>query len=84
MKPSSLVLFIRLAANRVTLIGGVKIAAIVGTILNLINQGHTLLGGAWGQVHVPKFCSLFACHFVCRSILQPQQGSGLILEHTLI
>ncbi|QXD24817.1 nitrate/nitrite transporter NrtS [Opitutia bacterium ISCC 51] len=33
---------------------GLKIALVVGTILNLINQGDSIMGGNWELIHWPK------------------------------
>ena len=35
-------------------INGLKVALVVGTLLNLINQGNLMLDGAWSEVHIPK------------------------------
>ena len=33
---------------------GLKTALVVGTILNLINQGDVILNGHWDSIHWPK------------------------------
>ena len=38
---------------------GLKVALVVGSLLNLINQGDLLLAGAWGEVHYPKLILTF-------------------------
>ena len=42
--------FLRLAGDRATLIGGVKVALVVGTVLNFINQGDRLLSMRFDEV----------------------------------
>jgi len=60
-------LFFKVAGNRMTLISGIKLAAVVGIILNVINQGDVILRGAFGDVHWPKFFLTFCVPF-CVSV----------------
>jgi hypothetical protein len=38
------------ARDRSILVGGLQVAAVVGTVLNAINQGDRLLAMQWGDV----------------------------------
>ena len=42
--------FIAAACDRSILFGGLQVAAVVGTVLNAINQGDRLLAQRWGDV----------------------------------
>ena len=42
--------FLSLAAERAVVVGGLEVAAVVGTILNAINQGDRLLGLRFDEV----------------------------------
>jgi hypothetical protein len=42
--------FLALAGERAVVIGGLKVAAVVGTVLNAINQGDSLLALRWNEV----------------------------------
>jgi hypothetical protein len=39
-----------LASDRAVVLGGLKVAAVVGTLLNAINQGDRLLALRWSEV----------------------------------
>ena len=63
--------------------GGLKVAALVGTVLNLINQGDRLLGAHWDDVLwwkfgltylVPFFVSVFSAARI--RVLMDRQGSA--------
>jgi len=47
---SELSSFLVLASDRPTITGGLKVAAVVGTVLNAINQGDRLLALRFGDV----------------------------------
>jgi hypothetical protein len=38
------------ARDRAILVGGLQVSAVVGTVLNAINQGDRLLAQRWGDV----------------------------------
>jgi hypothetical protein len=42
--------FLALATERAVVIGGLEVAAVVGTVLNAINQGDRLLALRWNEV----------------------------------
>ncbi len=60
-------LFLTVASQRSSLLGGIKVALIVGTVVNLINQGEHLLGLHWSQVSLPKLLVTFCVPF-CVSV----------------
>lgn len=46
--------WLQTASTRSIQLTGLKMALVVGTILNLINQGDSILGGNWELIHWPK------------------------------
>ena len=46
--------WIQIASSKIIQRNGLKLALVVGTLLNLINQGDAILNGAWSDIHVPK------------------------------
>lgn len=64
---SGWVLFFRVARNRSILITAVKLAVLVGLLLNLINQGDSILSGNFPEVNWIKFCLTFCVPF-CVSV----------------
>ncbi|MDA0346446.1 MAG: nitrate/nitrite transporter NrtS [Verrucomicrobia bacterium] len=46
--------WIQTASSNTIQTNGLKAAIVVGTFLNLINQGDALLSGAWSEIQVPK------------------------------
>jgi len=46
--------WIQTAATKSIQRNGLKVAIVVGTLLNLINQGDVILNGAWSEIQVPK------------------------------
>ena len=57
-------LFIFVATQRSSLLGGLKVAIIVGAVVNLINQGDHLLGLQFVQVSWPKLLVTFCIPFL--------------------
>lgn len=55
------------ATERATLIDAIKVALLVGAILNIINQGDALMGNGETQVHWPKLILTFCVPF-CVSV----------------
>jgi hypothetical protein len=51
--------WIQTAATKSIQRNGLKVAIIVGTLLNLINQGDVILNGAWSEIQVPKLLLTF-------------------------
>jgi hypothetical protein len=60
-------IFFRIAATRGTIVTGIKVALIVGCILNLINQGELFIHAAWGEIQWPKVLLTFCVPF-CVSV----------------
>lgn len=56
-------LIVDIASEKKTLLRAVKIAIIVGTILNLINQGDKLISLAFEHVHLPKMLLTYCVPF---------------------
>jgi len=73
---TAFVLFFRVARSRSILLTAVKVAIIVGVILNLINQGDLILGGNFAGVHWTKFCLTFCVPF-CVSVYSATQAKML-------
>jgi len=46
--------WLQTASTRSIQLTGLKMALVVGTILNLINQGDSIMGGNWELIHWPK------------------------------
>ena len=57
-------LFIFVAIQRTSILGGLKVAIIVGAVVNLINQGDHLLGLQFAQVSWPKLLVTFCVPFL--------------------
>jgi hypothetical protein len=51
--------WIQTAATKSIQRNGLKVAIVVGTLLNLINQGDVILNGAWSEIQVPKLLLTF-------------------------
>lgn len=64
---SGLALFFRVARNRSILLTAVKLAVVVGLLLNLINQGDAIFSGNFAEVHWIKFSLTFCVPF-CVSV----------------
>ncbi len=62
-RAENLNLFFMLAFERPTLMNSIRIAIIVGIILNLINQGDLLVAGDWEHVNKVKFFLTFLVPF---------------------
>ena len=60
-------LFLSVAIQRSSILGGIKLAIVVGVIVNLINQGEHLFGLQFAQVSWPKLLITFGVPF-CVSI----------------
>ena len=59
--------YARVAATPETLLLGLKLAVLVGCVLNLINQGDLFFRGAWGDVQWSKVMLTFCVPF-CVSV----------------
>lgn len=57
--PSAITAFLRLAAERPAQTGSLKVAAVVGTILNVINQGDRLVTMGFDELNWWKLCLTF-------------------------
>ena len=64
---SSIGLFARVAATRETVVTGLKLAVLVGCVLNLINQGDLVVRAAWQELQWPKVFLTFCVPF-CVSV----------------
>ena len=60
-------LFLSIAGQRSSLLGGLKIALVVGIAVNLINQGEQIIGLQLAQISLPKLMITFCIPF-CVSI----------------
>jgi hypothetical protein len=60
-------LFLSVATRRLSLLGGLKVAIVVGAAVNLINQGEQIIGLQFAQVSLPKLIITFCIPF-CVSI----------------
>ncbi|MBK1834959.1 nitrate/nitrite transporter NrtS [Roseibacillus ishigakijimensis] len=58
-----MLLFLRLASDPAILKRAFVLALLVGTILNLINQGEAMLAGAWGDIAWTKFLLTYCVPF---------------------
>lgn len=70
------VLFFRVARNRSILLTAGKLAVVVGLILNLINQGDSILSGDFARVGWTKFCLTFCVPF-CVSVYSATKAKML-------
>lgn len=59
--------FFSVASRRSSLLGGLKIALVVGVAVNLINQGEQILGLQFADISIPKLLVTFCIPF-CVSI----------------
>jgi hypothetical protein len=74
--------FLSLADERPVIVGGLKVAAVMGTVLNLINQGDRLVGlcvddVAWwkvGLTYLVPFCVSVYSAARIRRIVPGRQG----------
>jgi hypothetical protein len=64
---SGLSLFFSVALQKTTILGGLKIAIVVGIAVNLINQGEQIFALQLSQVSLPKLLITFCIPF-CVSI----------------
>jgi hypothetical protein len=64
MQSSKFNLFFSIALERYSLINSIKVALIVGTLLNLINQGEQLAGFMWAEIDFIKFGLTFLVPFL--------------------
>ncbi len=60
-------LLLKLAAQTPNIMRGLKVAIVVGVLLNLINQWEALSTASWGAIHWPKFLLTFCVPF-CVSV----------------
>jgi hypothetical protein len=62
-QPGEIALFFSAATQKRSLIGGVKMAIVVGGVVNPINQGGLLMARNFDQVSWPKFRVTFCVPF---------------------
>ena len=56
-------LFLSVATQRTSIVGGLKVSIVVGALVNLINQGNHLLGLHFTQISWPKLLVTFCVPF---------------------
>lgn len=62
-KPTSLNSIYSFATEGATLVDAIKLALLIGAILNIINQGDALMGNGETRIHWPKLILTFCVPF---------------------
>ena len=63
-QPRTFGLFLSIAVQRASILAGLRVAIVVGTVVNLINQGEHLMGLHFAQVSWPKLMITFCIPFL--------------------
>jgi hypothetical protein len=55
---------LKIALEKRTLKKGLMVSIVVGSILNLINQGNLILGNHFSEISMPKLCLTYIAPFL--------------------
>ena len=55
---------LKIALEKSTLKKGLIVSIVVGSILNLINQGNFLIGNHFSEISIPKICLTYIAPFL--------------------
>ncbi len=55
---------LKIALEKSTLKKGLIVSIVVGSILNLINQGNLILGNHFSEISIPKLCLTYIAPFL--------------------